>query len=131
MNTHLIFGVLWLGLFFAKILLSQEKAHWLDYGWLLIAALYLGAYLYQKKNGYLSIEDGVLRIHDVRRKQMNLEEVTQFRYFAGDYILESATQKIKINTHYLDAPSLQRLKTELAKHGLEPGYTKPVQAGTE
>ena len=129
-NSHLIFGLIWL-LLFSLGLIFKENTHWLDYGWLLIALLYLGTYLYQRKNGYLTIEDGVLRIKDFRKKQKNLKEVTQFRYFAGDYILESETQKLKINSHYLDATSLLALKTELAKYGLEPGYNRAAQVGSE
>ena len=130
MNSHLVFGLLWL-LLFSLSLIFKEKTHWLDYGWLLIATLYLGTYMYQRRKGYLILENGNLRIHDLRKKHIPLNEVTHFRHFAGDYILESERQKVKINTDYLDEASLQLLKSELAKYGLEPGYKMTAQQGQQ
>ncbi|MBT8312540.1 MAG: hypothetical protein HKP23_06920, partial [Flavobacteriaceae bacterium] len=101
MRSHLIFGLFW-AIFFLLFIFTDDDIRWFHFGYLAIAAMYLGMYLYQKRNGYLSLENGVLRINDLLGKHIPLREVTHCRYFAGDYILENATQKIKINTQLLD-----------------------------
>ncbi|MBT8211371.1 MAG: hypothetical protein KJP14_12665 [Eudoraea sp.] len=126
MNANLIIGLFWL-LFFFLGMLFKERTYWTDYGWLLVSGFYLGTYLYQNRHGYLTLENGMLKINDPRNKHINLKEVTRFKYFAGDFILQSETQKLKINTHYLDEASLELLKTELAKYGLQQGTIRKVQ----
>ena len=37
------------------------KSRWTDYGYLVIGILYVGHYLYDLKNQYLTIENGTIR----------------------------------------------------------------------
>ncbi|MDX1315020.1 MAG: hypothetical protein R3356_05910 [Eudoraea sp.] len=127
MRSNLIFGSVWLGFFILFTLLDDMRFRWMDYGYLLVAALYLGTYFYQKRYGYLTLEDGVLKLNDPRKKHINLNQVRRFKYFAGDFILESETKKLKINTHLLEPPSVVQLKVELEKYGLKPGTNRKVQ----
>lgn len=113
-RVNLIFGIVWLVWFFLGILFNDEM-HWIDYGWLLISAMYLGFYFYQRKNQYLVIEDGVLKENSIFGKEMNLKEVKWIKSFAGDYILKSETKKLQINTQIIDPDSLADLNTELKK----------------
>lgn len=126
MNANLVMGLIWLSFFLVGLFIDRET-RWLDYGWLLVSALYLGTYLYQRRYGYLTLDNGVLKLNDPRNKHISLNEVTRFKYFAGDYILESDTKKLKVNTHLLEPTSLVLLKAELEKYGLKPGTSRKVQ----
>lgn len=50
---------------------------------------------------------------------MNLDEIKRIRHFAGEYILKSELQRMKINIDLIDEKSLSDLKTELKKLNVE------------
>ena len=134
MKANLIFGLIWLSIFILKVFIDDNThsiSYWIDYGFLLVAVLYLGTYLYQRRYGYLTLENGVLKLNDPRRKYINLHEVTHFKYFGGDYILESEQHKVKIDSHYLDEASLELFKSELMKYGLQPGTSRKIQVESD
>ncbi len=129
MNANLVIGLFWL-LFFLIGLYVKEYTLWLDYGWLLVSGLYLGTYLYQRHYGYFTVDNDLLKLNDPRNKHINLNEVLRFKYFAGDYILESESKKLRINTHLLDPQDVLQLKTKLSEYGLQPGSNRKVQVGS-
>lgn len=51
LNTNLVFGILWLILFFIKI--SFDVIYWVEYGWIAVSLLYLINAIYQKKYPYI------------------------------------------------------------------------------
>ena len=127
MRSHLIFGLIWVLFFLLFTSFSDTSFLWFDIGYLAISAMYLGMYVYQKHYGYLTLENGVLRLNDLRKKQINLDEVVRFKSYAGDYILETYSRKLKVNTTLLEPPSVLLLKAELEKYGLKPGTSANVQ----
>jgi hypothetical protein len=59
---------MWLVWFFIGIL-TTDKPNWTDYGWIVISAMYLSLYFYQRQNKYLTIENGFIkRIVHLERK---------------------------------------------------------------
>ena len=62
MNINLIFGLVWLVWFFIGIL-TKDEPNWTDYGWIVISAMYLVGYFYQRQNKYLTIENGIIKIN--------------------------------------------------------------------
>ena len=81
--------------------------------------LYLILYLNQKRNKYLTIENGILKINGSFGKKINLNEIKQIKKFAGDYILKSDKKKLTINTQIIDPNSLVELNAELEKLNVE------------
>jgi hypothetical protein len=127
MRSHLIFGLFWVLFFLLFTFFSDTSFLWFDFGYLAIAAMYLGMYIYQKRYGYLTLEKGVLKLNDPRNKYIDLNTVTRFKFFAGDYILESDSKKLKVNTALMEPPSVVQLKTELEKYGLIRGTSRNLQ----
>ncbi|MCX2720271.1 hypothetical protein [Lentiprolixibacter aurantiacus] len=130
LRANLIFGLIWLTVFILKVFIEDNTnsiSYWIDYGFLLVAVLYLGTYLYQKRYGYLTLENGLLKLNDPRNKHIDLNTVTRFKFFAGEYILESDSKKLKVNTYLLEPPSVALLKAALEKHGLKPGTSRILQ----
>ncbi|MCE2611797.1 hypothetical protein LVD13_02355 [Flavobacteriaceae bacterium D16] len=130
MRSNLIFGLMW-AIFFQIFIFTDDGIRWFHFGYLAVAAMYLGTYLYQRRYGYLTLENGVLKLNDPRRKYINLNEVTHFKYFAGDYILESEQHKVKVNNHLLDEASLELFKLEMMKYGLQPGTSRKIQVESD
>lgn len=118
LNYYLFFGIFWLIFSIAGILL-REKRMWTDYGFLIISLLYLGIYLYERRNHYLTIEDNTLSINSLFfGKQIRFDEVKRFKKFAGDYIFIGDDKKLTVNTQLIDPDSLKDLDAELEKQGL-------------
>ena len=117
LNHSLIFGILWLTISLLGIF-TKENPSWTDYGFLIISFLYLGTYLYEKKNQYLTIENGIISINQPFGKKINLTEIKRIKKFAGDYILKTDKTELTINTQVIDEKSLMELNKELEKLNL-------------
>jgi hypothetical protein len=118
MNFNLIFGLMWLVWFFILIL-TTDKPNWTDYGWIVISAMYLSLYFYQRQNKYLTIEHGFIKENSPFGKKINLTDIKQIKKFAGDYIIKTEKTKLTINTQIIDPNSLTELKNELDKRNVE------------
>ena len=118
MNINLIFGLIWLVWFFIGIL-TKDEPNWTDYGWIVISAMYLIGYFYQRQNKYLTIENGIIKINSPFGKKLNLTEIKRIKKFAGDYILKSDKKDLTINTQIIDPNSLAELNAELEKLNVE------------
>ncbi len=117
-NLNLFFGITWLGFGIIQVVFN-EKAKWIDYSWFVLSGLYLIIFFYQKKEKYLTIENGIIKQNWPFGKKMNLNEIVRIRHFSGDYILKSKKQEMTINIQLVDKESLSDLKTELKKLNAE------------
>lgn len=114
LNHSLFFGTLWLVISLLG-LFTKENTNWTDYAFLIISFLYLGTYLYGKRNKYLTIENGQIFVNKPFGKKINLTEIKEIKKFAGDYILKTDKTELTINTQIIDEKSLTELKSELEK----------------
>lgn len=115
--ANLIIGIVWTGLGIFN-LIEDNNLRWSDYGYLVIGALYIGHYLYDLTNQYLTIENGTIRKNGLYGfgKKINLNEINWIKKFAGDYILKTETIELTINTDLIEEKSLaelNRILTEL------------------
>lgn len=118
MNINLVLGLVWLVFFFVGIL-SDEGPNWIDYGWLVVSAIYLALYFYQRRYKYLNLENGILKVNWPYGKKIGLKEVKQIKKFAGEYILKTDKTELKIHTQSIAPDSLAKLNAELQKLDVE------------
>ena len=121
---NLILGLVWLSLGILN-LTEDDKIRWTDYGYLVAGILYIGHYLYDLTNQYLTIENGTIRKNGLYgfRKKINLNEINWIKKFAGDYTLKTEQKELKINTELIDKDSLTELNKILAELNLPPEKT--------
>lgn len=117
-NLNLFLGIIWLANGIIQTVIN-ENSYWFDYIWFLLSGFYLVIYFYQKKEKYLTIENGIIKQNWPFGKKINLNEIQRIRHFAGEYILNSELQKMKINIDLIEKDSLSDLKTELKKLNVE------------
>ena len=115
---NLIFGIFWM-IFGLVGIFTREKPYWTDYGFLVMAILYITTYFYEKKNQYLTIRNGVIYQNYPFGKKINLNEINRIKKFAGDYILKTDNAELTINTQIIDKKSLSELNSELEKLNLK------------
>ena len=113
-TLNLFLGIIWLVNGIIQTVIN-ESPNWFDYIWFLLSGFYLLIYFYQKKEKYLTIENGIIKQNWPFGKKMNLNDLKQIRHFAGEYILKSELEKMKINIDLIEEQSLSELKTELKK----------------
>ena len=121
---NLILGLVWLALGILN-LTEDDKIRWTDYGYLVAGILYIGHYLYDLTNQYLTIENGTIRKNGLYGfgKRINLNEINWIKKFARDYTLKTHQRELKINTELIDKDSLTELNKILAELNLPPEKT--------
>jgi len=124
LRVNLILGIVWIVLGTLSIVIDDE-IRWNDYGYLVVGILYVGHYLYDLKNQYLTIENGTIRKNGLygNWKKINLNEINWIKKFAGDYTLKTEQKELKINTELIDKESLSELNKILTELNLPPEKT--------
>ena len=121
LRVNLIHGIVWIT-FGNLSIVTDDEIRWTDYGYLVIGILYVGHYLYDLKNQYLTIENGTIRKNGLYGywKKINLNEINWIKKFPGDYTLKTKQKELKINTELIDKNSLTELNRILAELNLPP-----------
>ena len=117
-NLNLFLGIVWLANAIVQTVVNENPS-WFDYIWYLLSGFYLITYFYQKKEKYLTIENGIIKQNWPFGKKLNLTEIKRIRHFAGEYILKTELNEMKINIGLIDEESLSDLKSELKKLNAE------------
>ena len=119
---NLILGLVWTGLGVFS-LVEDESLRWTDYGYLIVGILYLGHYLYDLNNQYLTIANGSIRKNVLYGfgKKINVNEINRIEKYAGDYIIRTLEKELKINTGLIEEKSLEEFNEILKKLNLPEG----------
>jgi hypothetical protein len=103
---NLIFGLVWVALFLIEAIVDS-----IMYWNLVIGMIYLVAYFFYSNKPYITVKNGVIKQNWIFGKSIPVSEITQIKYFAGDYIIKSNTKELSINTHEI-APDSQAALTD-------------------
>jgi len=117
LRVNLFLGIMWLVLAFLNF--NYGETNWINYGYLVIALLYLTRWFYQYQNQYLTIDKGIIKENWPFGKEINLDEIQQIKYFAGDLILKTHNSQITINKQLIDEKSFTDLENELKGLNIE------------
>lgn len=111
LKINLFLGIMWLMLAFLNF--TNDDTNWIDYGYLIIAVLYLTRFFYQARNKYLTINNGIIKENWLFGKKINLDDIEHIKYFAGDLILKTSNSQLTINKQLIDEKSFTDLENEL------------------
>jgi len=123
LRSNLIQGLIWLVF---SITLMVSDAFWANgmvIGYLVIAAMFLGSYFYERHYQYLTLEGETIQKNTLIGKPIRLSAIRRIKKFAGDYILETETAKMTINTQIIAPDSLEILDEALSAIELPPQLT--------
>jgi hypothetical protein len=112
--ANLFFGVVWLinGIY---QVFFEENPNWFDSIWLLLSATYFVLFYVQKYKSYLTIEGGLIKENWPFGKKISIADITEIKYFVGDYIVKTDTKELTINTQLVHGNSVVDLKAALEK----------------
>lgn len=85
--------------------LTNEHSHF-DWIWGGFGVVHLVIYFYQRKKGYLTIKDGVIKKNDLSFKSIKEAEIQSVRYFAGDYVLKGNGKELAVTKDLLSEEAL-------------------------
>ena len=114
---NLILGLVWISLGIVYFI-EDDTIRWNAYVYLLAGIFFLGQYLWDITNQYLTVENGILKRNTVFGKKINLNDITWIKKFGGDYTLKTENQQLKINTELIEEKSLAELNKILGKLNL-------------
>lgn len=115
--VNLFLGIMWLVLAFLNF--NYGETNWINYGYLVIALLYLTRWFYQYQNQYLTIDNGIIKENWPFGKEINLADIENVKYFAGDLILKTNNSQLTIHKQLIDEKSFTDLENELKGLNIE------------
>ncbi len=115
---NLVFGIIWIGLGIFS-LVGKDKIIWTDYGYLIVGILYLGLYLYEMTNQYITINHETIKRNSLFGKEIKVKDINRIKKVYGQYTLITRTQQLKINTDFIDSASLDQLNKFLVGLNIE------------
>jgi len=93
--VNLILGILWtviaLSYFF-----TNEEIKWNVYATLILAILYITMFLYENIQKYIEVTEDKIKVNSIPSKEINLNELTDLKYYADDYTFKTPSKSIKI-----------------------------------
>jgi len=119
---NLALGLFWILLGVISFI-QDDSIRWTDYAYLLAGTLYIGQFLWDITNQYLTVENGIIKKNTPFGKKINLNEINWIKKFAGDYTLKTETEELKINTELIEEKSLSELNRILTELNLSPEKT--------
>lgn len=113
---NLLLGIFWSILGVLRIL-DDQATRWMDFGFLFVALLYWGHFLYDLYTPYLTIENGTIRKNILYgwRKNIDIKEIDHIKKFGEEYILKGKSEKLRINTNLIKEESIRELDEFLQK----------------
>ncbi len=108
----LIMILLWLILLIVNMFFNDFNT-WSQSVGIILPILFIVTYTYQHLKQYLTVEDKLIYLNSPFSKKMELEKVKLIKKFAGEYILVSDTNELRIDTALIDPESMIYLNKRL------------------
>ncbi len=104
LRINLGLGIVWIALGIFS-LLTKDSVTWTDFGYLAVGILYIGLYIYEMSNQYLTIDNDTIKRNGLFGKKINLKDIHRIKKLYGHYTLITKTQELKINIEWMDKES--------------------------
>ena len=110
---YLIMIAFWGALILSSFLFGDFDG-WTDYTVVVLGVMYIAIYSSNYINQYLTIENGIIRNNSLFPKKVFLSDIKIFKKFGGEYILQTDSKELRIDTNLVDIASLVELDKALA-----------------
>jgi hypothetical protein len=106
-------------------IINQENIRWTKYVFLILGTIYLIKSLFEIRNQYLTIENGMIKKNILfnNNEKINLNDITQIMEYQGEYKLITDQTLLKFNPELIDANSYDILKHILTELDLPSDKT--------
>jgi hypothetical protein len=94
--TNLILGILWLGVGISYFIEQDEKLKYKPYLVSILGIAYILLFAYEFKQKYFEITADKIKIKSIPSKEINLNELTELKYYADDYTFKTPNKSLKI-----------------------------------
>ena len=113
---NLVFSILYIVIGLDGII-NQENIRWTKYVFFIIGTIYLISSLFEIRNQYLTIENGMIRKNILfgKNEKINLKDIAQIMEFRGEYKLITEQTLLKFNPELIEPNSLEELYAVLKK----------------
>ena len=112
-NTfYLLMIVFWIALIIYSSMFG-EFGKWTDYLVIAVGVMYVSFYSYNYLHQYLTLEKDSIKLNFIFSRKIFLSDIKEFKKFAGEYILRTDSDELRINTSLIDETSLKELNKVL------------------
>lgn len=121
---NLVFSILYIVIGLDGII-NRENIRWTKYFFFIIGTIYLISSLFEIRNQYLTIENGMIKKNILfnNNEKINLNDITQIMEYQGEYKLITDQTLLKFNPELIDANSYDILKHILTELDLPSDKT--------
>ncbi|WHF52123.1 hypothetical protein QGN23_02330 [Chryseobacterium gotjawalense] len=123
--TNLVLGILWLGIGISYFFEQDDKLRYKPYVVSVLGILYISLFLFEFKQKYFEITKDKIKIKSIPSKEINLNEVTEVKYYADDYTFKTPIKSLKIVKSQINKKQLpefenffNNLNSELKKNAV-------------
>ena len=117
LNNNLFYGLLFL--ITGALTLKNNENSWYVLLSVLLPILFVTKYFFLKHYKYMTLDKGILKIHNLFGKQIKMSKINQIEKYAGKYILKTNQKKLTIDTHIIEEKSLIALNKVLENLNVE------------
>ncbi|MBC2844228.1 hypothetical protein [Winogradskyella flava] len=112
LRANLYLSVVWFILGVLQVVLLKDQP-WLGLGWMFLSVIFFTVFLYRKKNNYVTINSEFIKQNWPFGKKVEVAHIKNVKYFSEDYIINTETDELRINTNLIEAESRQVLEDAL------------------
>lgn len=109
-NINLFLAICWTIMAFLKIKDSGNLIDWQPVFYLVLMVLYWAIIVYQYVNKYFEIDESSITLMELKRKKINFKDLTEIKYFGGDYIFKDQNKTIRITQSQINKDYLERFQ---------------------
>ena len=110
--SNLLMGTLWLGVgisYFFEQGIATKKIR--PYFLILLGLIYLSIFIFDYTKKYFEISDGKIKINTFPKKEINIEDIRDVKYYADDYTFKTSDKQIKIQKSQINSKDLPEFES--------------------
>lgn len=93
--VNLSLGILWM-IIGLSYFFTNEEIKWNVYATLILAIFYITMFLYEYIQKYFEVTKDKIIINSIPNKEININEITEVKYYANDYTFKTPNKYLKI-----------------------------------
>ena len=92
---NLILGILWTGIGLSYFF-ENDKIKWNVYATLILGIIYIAMFIYEYTQKYVEITKDKITINSIPKKEIEINEIKEVKYYADDYTFKTTDKTLKI-----------------------------------
>ena len=107
MNLNLFLAICWTIMAFINIKDAENLIDWKPIFYIILMLLYWVIIVFQYMNKYFEIDENSIVLMELKRKKIDFKDLTEIKYFGGDYIFKDNKTTITITKSQINKDQIE------------------------